>query len=118
MPVASARAALELVADPWVSVDEHNAQDLLRWCWDLVGEAYGVSRQDPFWAVHRAGSPRNCLTLCTTEACAQEVVRWWPGGSVTITPVAPGARDAEHYIALAVALHWRRPPSEKKSDSP
>lgn len=122
---AAARAALELVADPAVAPYLHarptalgpaaaaqlerGRDRLLRWAWALLGSGYGVRRGEAFWAVHRPGDPRNCLVLCADEAAARDAARWWVGPPVVVTRVPPDHPLPETYVALGVALQWRRP---------
>lgn len=122
---AAALAALELVADPAVAPylrarAPEGAQAaaqlargrelLLGWAWRLLGAGYGVARGREFWAVHLADDPRNCLTLCTDEAAARDAARWWAGqGRLHVTHVPADHPLPEAYVALGVALQWRRP---------
>ena len=113
-------AALELVHDPGaelVKVDParlgpparaelRRRQDAaLRRAWAVVADAYGVDGRRPFYSVHRAGDPRNCLMLCAREDEAARIAAAWPGPRVQVSRAEPG--DGERFIALAVALHWR-----------
>lgn len=120
---ARARAALELVADPAVLVHKdarpecqgdaalrQQCHALVAWCWALVEAAYGVRPGAEFWSVHRPGDPRNCLTLAASQAEAEGVLAWWAGPAMQVTWVSSADPLPERYVALAVALHWRRPP--------
>lgn len=131
---ARVRSALELVHDPAVDVYKNaraaplgtiarhelhrRCTALLRHCWRLVGDAYGpFGGEDPcgegprdgFYSVHRPGDPRNCLALAAHEAQARQVVQWWPGPAMVVSHVPADAEAPEAWIAMAVAMLWRRP---------
>lgn len=106
------RVALELVADPVLRAvvdDPLDSERLLHHAWGLVKSAYGVSLGRDFYSVHRVDDPRNCVWLTTKAEEADNIARWWPGYQVTVTPVTAVDRWPERWIAMGVALHWRRP---------
>ena len=120
--VHRARVALELVHDPLVAaikcarpVGAVARAELERQCeavWQhvrrLIRRHYDVDVTRPFWAVHRPDDPLNCLALTHDAQAAQNVVEWWAGPAVTVTRVDQ-EDDAERYLAMAVAMHWRAP---------
>lgn len=106
------RLALELVADPTVDMDTVDADDMLRHIWRIAHRVYGISLGNDFYSVHRVGDPRNCVWLTTRLDQAQDIARWWPGYSVTVTAVSAVDRYPERWLAMGLALHWE--PPEKK----
>lgn len=119
--VHRARVALELVHDPLVAAIkcarptsvvaraelERQCEAVWRHVRRLVRQHYDVDVTQPFWAVHRPDDPLNCLALTHDAQAARNVVEWWAGPAVTVTRVAPD--NAERYLAMAVAMHWRAP---------
>lgn len=109
--------ALELVADPAARalvapaapLDRGVYRDAIHHVWALLKEAYGVELGADFFSVHRRDDPRNCLALTRSAAEAARVARWWPGPPVCVTPVCGVDRQPERWVAMGVALHWRRP---------
>lgn len=122
--VSRVRRALELVHDPAVEVLKRAAPTgavarselqrrcaaLLRHVWRLVRRAYHLAPDGAVWAVHRPGDRRNCIALAHGHTSASMIAAWWAGPAVTVTRVDPQDPDAEEFIAMAVALHWTRPP--------
>lgn len=119
--VAALRArvawALELVADPAAEalkrgrapLDREVYRDAIRHVWALLKEAYGIELGADFFSVHRENDPLNCLALTPSAAEAADVARWWAGPPVSVTPVCAVERAPERWVAMGVALHWRRP---------
>lgn len=118
--VAALRArvawALELVADPAAAplrgaalLDRELYRDAIRHVWAILQEAYGVQLGADFFSVHREGDPRNCLLLTPSAAEAEAVARWWAGPPARVAAVTGVERCPERWVAMGVALHWRRP---------
>jgi hypothetical protein len=118
------RLALELVHDPCVAAfksptamaaveSRDSARQLclamIRHVWALVEPAYGVRVGKDFYAIHRPGDPRNCLTLTTSLDQAERIVAWWAGPAMSISTVTSMETLPERWIAMAVAVHWAAP---------
>jgi hypothetical protein len=72
-------------------------------------------------AISRTGTPSSA-TACSEEACGVEAMHCGPavGAVVDVAGDAPVARDADegcHEAVVAVAVHGRRQPQDRRADA-